>query len=379
MEYLPGEDLNKLLIRLSMSNQHVPIHIAAWIMSRACDGLHFAHEMTDTAGGPLGLVHRDVNPANIVVTYGGEVKLIDFGVAKTIQTETQSGTIKGKIAYMSPEQLLALGVDRRSDVFSAGVVLWELLTRRPLFRRDSEGSTMYAIMNSPISPPSEHRPGIPRDLDAIVMRALSRNPVDRFDTAEEMGSALDTFLARQPRCDARTLGDMLETAFGLERAEAKRSIAKTCALGQNISLVMKLRTDIRSELAEELDAALADGSEIEEPAPRASALTYVLSAVVFAALAAGAFYVTHMLQATPEPSTAPVASASMRVESTPPGAAIMLDGEPTGLVTPATLTGLMKNRISIDLALPGYQHRTETIDVPATGTVTKRFDLQETR
>jgi serine/threonine-protein kinase len=222
MEYLPGEDLSKALGRLSFARQAMPVHLAAGIVTQVCRGLHFAHELTDTAGRPLHLVHRDVNPANIIVTYGGEVKVIDFGVAKTNKRETVNGTIKGKIAYMSPEHLLARGIDRRSDVFSAGVVLWELLAGRPLFARDTDPATLYAIMNDPIRPPSKFRPDVPRGLDAIVARALARTQVDRFDSADEMADALDDFLTDQPKYDARVVGRMMEELFGATRAEAKR-------------------------------------------------------------------------------------------------------------------------------------------------------------
>ena len=151
MEYLPGEDLCKALNSLAVSRQLMPLHIAVGIASQVCAGLNFAHQFTDTNGKPLGLVHRDINPANIIITYGGEVKIIDFGVAKSnANVQTITGMIKGKVAYMPPEQVLGRDVDQRADIFSAGVVLWEVLTGRPLFLRSNEAATLYAIMNAPI-------------------------------------------------------------------------------------------------------------------------------------------------------------------------------------------------------------------------------------
>src|ERR1051325_5431159 len=132
MEFLAGEDLGKVLRKqTAMANQLMPLPFAVHIVVQLCNGLHFAHELTDLAGRPLGLVHRDVNPSNIIITYAGEVKMIDFGVAKvnTTSSRTIAGTVKGKLGYMAPEHILARGVDRRSDVFSTGIVLWELLTR----------------------------------------------------------------------------------------------------------------------------------------------------------------------------------------------------------------------------------------------------------
>src|SRR5688572_21133608 len=226
MEYLPGEDLGKTLNKLNSTRQRLPVHFAAAIVAQVCAGLHFAHQLTDTGGRPLGLIHRDINPANVIITYTGEVKIIDFGIAKTNTSETQTGTIKGKVAYMSPEQLLARGIDERSDIFSSVVALLELLTGRPLYLRDNEGATLYAIMNDPIRAPSRLRPDIPRDLDDIVMRALARTPADRYDTAEEMGMDLERFLAAQPKYDSRAVARMLEGLFGSTRAEAKRAIAQ---------------------------------------------------------------------------------------------------------------------------------------------------------
>src|SRR5678815_917127 len=195
MEYLPGEDLCKALSILSISRQLMPVHIAAGITNQLCAGLHFAHHFTDTDGQPLNLVHRDINPANIIVTYGGEVKIIDFGVAKSkTNVQTLTGMIKGKVAYMPPEQVLGREVDHRADIFSAGVVLWEMLTGRPLFLRSNEAATLYAIMNAPIPPPSRLRAEVPRQLDEIVRRAVARAPEDRYENAEQMGAALEDFM-----------------------------------------------------------------------------------------------------------------------------------------------------------------------------------------
>src|SRR6185503_18528870 len=254
MEYLPGEDLSKMLKNLALSRQVMPIHVATGVASQLCAGLHFAHHFTDINGHPLNLVHRDINPANIVITYGGEVKIIDFGVAKSnTNVQTLTGTIKGKVSYMPPEQVLGREVDHRADIFSAGVVLWEMLTGRPLFLRNSEAATLYAIMNAPIHPPSKLRPDVPPQLDRIVARAMARRAGDRFENAEQMARALDDFMVGAPRYDARVLAGTVEGLFGSTRAEAKRSIAQTRSLTRNISIVMKMRSEVRADLAERLD------------------------------------------------------------------------------------------------------------------------------
>jgi len=242
MEFLAGEDLRRMLNKLRMPpHRRLSLPLAIHIVAQICNGLHFAHELTDPEGSPLDLVHRDVNPANVIVTYAGEVKIIDFGVAKVSTTtrKTLAGVIKGKVAYMSPEHILSRKVDRRSDVFSAGIILWEMLMGRPLFARDCDAATIYAVMNDPIPRPSVERPEIPPELDAIVARALARSPRERFATADDMRAALDGLAAKLPRCDGRTIGRMMEKVFGRTRAQAKRSIAQSRSLAYNVALVMK--------------------------------------------------------------------------------------------------------------------------------------------
>ncbi|HEY5938095.1 MAG TPA: protein kinase [Kofleriaceae bacterium] len=389
MEYLPGEDLSKALNNLAISRQSMPFNIAAGIVSQVCAGLHFAHQLTDTGGRPLSLVHRDVNPANILLTYTGEVKLIDFGVAKTATNrETLNGTIKGKIAYMAPEQLLSRGVDQRSDVFSTGVVLWEILTGRPLFMRDSEAATLYAIMNDPIPPPSRLRPDVPKQLDAIVERALARTPIDRFESAEEMGNALDEFLATQPKYDSRLLARTVEELFGSTRANAKRSIAQTRRLARNVSLVMKLRSEVRADLAERLDSINSlvneDGVRYSNPnialegteKPSNLKLMVVMAVLILAAIGGGLFYMFTSSDPARSQSAKQVAQTStLTIESTPPGAAVFVGGEPTGLKTPATLTDLTAPQLAIRLELLGHGSVEQTIDIPSGITTTRHFTL----
>ncbi|MEO8700530.1 MAG: serine/threonine-protein kinase [Kofleriaceae bacterium] len=369
MEYLPGEDLAKTLDRLAFAQQQVPLYVAAGIVTKVCAGLHFAHQLTDTSGHPLRLIHRDINPANIIVTYTGEVKIIDFGIAKTSASETQTGTLKGKLAYMSPEQLLGRGVDQRSDVFSTGVVLWELITGRPLFLRDNEAATLYAIMNEPIVPPSRYRADVPLALDEIAMHALARTPADRYDSAEEMELELERFLATQPTFDGRAAARMLEGAFGPTRARAKRAIAQSRSLARNIAAVMKLRTDVSVDVADALDQGSAPREILAEPEPH-RAFAVMLALVMLLGIAGGVIY---LVRGDREPETVMVARPALQLASDPAGAAITLDGEPTGLKTPATLT-LAAGKVTIRLELAGYRAVTETIDLPASG-LTRRVAL----
>lgn len=402
MEYLPGEDLCKALNNLSISRQVMPINIAAGIIAQLCNGLHFAHQFTDIDGRPLNLVHRDINPANIIITYGGEVKIIDFGVAKSnTSVQTLTGMIKGKVAYMPPEQVLGRNVDHRADVFSAGVVLWEMLTGRPLFLRNHDAATLYAIMNAPIPAPSRLRPEVPPQLDKIVGRALSRSPADRFDTAEEMATALDEFMVHVPRYDARTLAGKVEELFGSTRAEAKRSIAQTRSLTRNISMVMKLRSEVRADLAERLDAAVvaAENAEAETrrhrpattedagpaiPAPQLPidsaahsrsqrGMMLALAVIMLMCIAVGLGYT--LSRSGGQQVSRQATQSALRIESTPPGAAVFVSGEPTGLRTPTLLSGITKTQLLIRLELPAHVPVTRNIDVPAGRTAAMQVAL----
>ncbi|HEX8794977.1 MAG TPA: serine/threonine-protein kinase [Polyangiaceae bacterium] len=192
MDYVAGEALSRLLRAESQRNHHVPPAIASAVMGGVLHGLHAAHTAKSEHGDPLGIVHRDVSPHNIMVGVDGLARVIDFGVAKAagrIQT-TRGGVVKGKLPYMAPEQLGGADVSRHADVYAAGVVLWELLTGRRLFRADDDIKLFSAVLAGASEPPSRWAPSVPRALDDVVMRALARDPATRFGTAREMADAL---------------------------------------------------------------------------------------------------------------------------------------------------------------------------------------------
>jgi serine/threonine-protein kinase len=162
--------------------------IAAYVVAEACSGLHAAHELRGDDGESLGVVHRDISPQNLFVTFAGGVKILDFGIAKAEDrvTRTETGELKGKLDYMSPEQCLSKEIDRRSDVFSLGVVLYELLTLRRLYKRATPLATLKAISEEPVVPPSRLTAACPKALDSICLRALARDPAERYATAADM-------------------------------------------------------------------------------------------------------------------------------------------------------------------------------------------------
>jgi len=187
MEYVHGETVRTLLHRAQSLGRALPIPCVLTIVAGAAAGLHHAHVRVGIDGRALGIVHRDVSPSNLMVSYEGSVKLVDFGVAKAADRaqETKTGTVKGKISYLSPEQCRGAPIDRRSDLFSLGIVLWEMLTTERLFKRDSDFNAMAAIVSETVPPPSSRRPEIPPELDALSLRLLAKDPAERFQTAEE--------------------------------------------------------------------------------------------------------------------------------------------------------------------------------------------------
>jgi eukaryotic-like serine/threonine-protein kinase len=214
MEYLDGSDLAALLRALSVARRRVPIAAAAFIARKVARGLAYAHALTDLAGNALGIVHRDVSPGKIMLLRTGGVKIVDFGVARVAdhlrQTRTAVGQIKGRAGYMAPEQILETKVDGRADLFALGVVLWEMLTLRPLFWAPDPRQAAANLLRAPVPPPSTVRPEIPPTLDRLVLRALARSPDERFRSADDLADALEPF-AGEPAQTRLEVSRLLET------------------------------------------------------------------------------------------------------------------------------------------------------------------------
>jgi serine/threonine-protein kinase len=198
MEFLHGQDIRKIQRTSAKRKELIPVQQACQIVLDAANGLHYAHTKSDLSGTPLNIVHRDISPQNVLVTYDGATKIVDFGIAKaaTQDTNTATGVIKGKYTYMSPEQAMGEDIDHRSDQFALGVVFWELLTMRRLFKRGGEMATLNAIIEGDIPPPTKFV-DIPEHLEHIVLQALQRDPDKRFDSCQDMMMELEDFLAQE--------------------------------------------------------------------------------------------------------------------------------------------------------------------------------------
>ncbi len=218
MEYLHGETVRAVLERARDLRERLPLDFSLTVVAAACAGLHHAHERRGPDGRPLGIVHRDVTPSNVIAGYDGSVKLIDFGIAKAVErsTTTKTGFIKGKAGYMAPEQALGQPVDRRADVFSLGVVLYELTTQTRAFPAASELEVAHRIVRGEVTPPSVAVTGYPSELEDVIMTALARDPDERFGDAEAFGHALEYAashlgLAPGPSAVSRVLSQLFGT------------------------------------------------------------------------------------------------------------------------------------------------------------------------
>lgn len=216
MEYIPGVNLQELMKTMSRYQSAPPIPLMCQIIAQVAKGLHFAHTSTDMYGTQLNIVHRDISPQNILVSYDGSVKIVDFGIAKaeSQSNKTKTGMLKGKFSYMSPEQISGIGLDQRSDIFALGTVLYELTMGRRLFKGESEVHIVRMIADQPVKPPYEIDITFPRELSRIIMKALEKDPNERYKTAHDFQVDLEHFLAHQKQGPPTLkLGQWLQTLF----------------------------------------------------------------------------------------------------------------------------------------------------------------------
>jgi serine/threonine protein kinase len=267
MEYLHGQDVRSILHRAWRIGVRFPIEHAVQIARNVASALHFAHDKRRGDGTLLGLVHRDVSPSNIIVTYDGATKLLDFGVAKTAAStvKTRTGALKGKIAYMSPEQARGAPVDRRSDIFSLGIVLWEMVTTQRLYRAENDLATLQMIINQAPRPPSQVCPDCPPELERIVLRALAPGATQRYSTAEQLVNELDEFarehrLKQSPNALSAGLGEL----FGTELAAWREAQASGVPLAEHLHQIGDMTTPVSESDFIELPDAIDDGAELDD-------------------------------------------------------------------------------------------------------------------
>jgi serine/threonine protein kinase len=218
MEYISGKDIRRIRSRLAERKRHMAVPMALYIAGQLCQALDHAHRLTNLDGESMQIVHRDISPPNVVVSYQGAVKLIDFGIARARSriTRTRTGKLKGKFAYMSPEQVEGVPLDHRSDVFSAGSLLFEMLTHQRPFRGDNEIAVMNAIRDGSCPPPSAVNPDVPLAVDEIVLKALTRDRDQRYQWASEFSQAIQDYCVRTQGYGAPQLAAWMADAFSAE-------------------------------------------------------------------------------------------------------------------------------------------------------------------
>ncbi len=274
MEYLHGEDVRSISKAVQHKEQRLPIEHALNIVIGLASGLHYAHEKVGFDGKPLEIVHRDVTPQNVIVTYDGAVKLLDFGIAKASNRygETRFGTLKGKVPYMSPEQGRGEALDRRSDIFSLGIMLYELTLGRRLFQGKSDFEVLKQIVEGSVAPPTEYEPQYPPELEAIVMRALAKEKEARYQTARDMQVDLEA-LVRADRLHVSpiALTSYMAELFGHKIEAWQDAQAKGKSLGEHLETLQldSLADDEDDEPSEDTQARDAERLAAERAAFRA--------------------------------------------------------------------------------------------------------------
>ena len=334
MEYLEGSSFATLLKRAGTTG--VPLAVQLKILTDMLTGLHYAHEALDLSGQALALVHRDISPENVYVTFGGVSKVLDFGIAKVIDsmTLTRSGTIKGKMGYMAPEQLRGESIDRRADVFAAGVMLWETLAGRRLVQRgDSEPAVIHRRVMGSEPRVTEVNAGAPSGLVAICEKAMALSPKDRFQTADEMREALQKFRKVHADADTREVSALIENLLADERSKLRRIIEdriKDDAPPASLSDVGQSGVRATTDSGDTLRLS----SGLNTPArARLRSRALALAAGVFVLLCVGAFVLYRLQQGgavPPAPSSVAAqrpAEVNVLVSVSPVRAAVLVDGE----------------------------------------------------
>jgi hypothetical protein len=400
MEYVAGEDARRIEKRAAAAQKGIPIGVIVRIIADAAAGLDFAHKAKDSKGQPLNLVHRDVSPQNILVGFDGSVKLIDFGVAKAAgrAQHTATGILKGKFPYMSPEQARGDELDPRSDVFALGIVLWEMLTGRRLFKGENDLATQKMVLACQVPVPSDVEPSVPKGLDPIVMKALAKDAVDRFPDAAAFRMALEEFALKSaiPSSSAHLSSFMHELyAERIQRESNPKSFEEDSGLTdldvgglakQGGAATVLDRNKLASGSGSTGGATRAEGvGQTQAVAPPArggkGALWGALGAVALLGIGGAAWWsmrekpqptptvtpgtvVTPTTVVTPPPvEPKPV---ELRVETDPAGADVELAGQKVGQTPYSTSVLPAKLPMVVRVTRDGYeaQQGTVTADTP---------------
>jgi serine/threonine-protein kinase len=344
MEYVPGMNLLALQRALKKaSGARLPVRVALRVMLDVLAGLHAAHELRDEHGRPLNIVHRDVSPHNVLIGLDGNAKIMDFGVAtaagRLAQTQAD-GTVKGKLRYLSPEQLHRKPLDRRVDVFSAGIVLWEALTGESLFGTGTEAETLGRVLRHPIAPPSTHEPAVSLALDEVCLKALERDRDRRYATALDLAQAIEKAAAGEV-ASRQEVAALVRSLAAEEMARHEEALAAAPMTSRPAATALAALGDTESGVSQDPPRARSGGSRM------------LVVAAISLALGGAAVWALGLVQSrprvdSPPPAaptlTAPASAAAATPPTTPPAIEIFepsasSSSAPTASVVPAPKRG----------------------------------------
>ncbi|MBM4357796.1 MAG: serine/threonine protein kinase [Deltaproteobacteria bacterium] len=407
MEYINGEDVRSIVRGMKNKNvSEIPLEHTLTIITGMCAGLAYAHEKRGLDGEPLDIVHRDISPQNVLITFTGDVKIVDFGIAKSSEAavgeKTTAGQLKGKVPYMSPEQARGEEIDHRSDIFALGIMLFELTTGRRLFKAKSDYDTLRLICDREYPRPSQLLPEYPPALEAIVMRALEKDRDTRYQSARDMQADLEAFI-REEKIAASTvsLSTWMNFLFEEKIAQQKTVLLDAKQLADVIATQQtESNTDWLKETSVGLNAITMSGTDVtglHELKKRQTRLFVGLGALVVALGAAGAYSAvtskkepTVIVQPAPPPAPEPeVKRGKLTVKKEPANAWVRIAGEVQGQMNPVVAEKLpLDMELEVKVSKDGYEDAFEKVTFSAEslereisvklvkGTVTFVFDVE---
>jgi serine/threonine protein kinase len=418
MELVRGRDLLQLINRCRALKERIPAHLALFIIGEVCKGLDYAHRVK-SEGRPLGIIHRDVSPSNILIAWEGNVKVADFGIAKAAlkDEKTVTGTMKGKYGYMSPEQVKGEHTDHRSDIFAAGVLTWEALACKRLFKGETDLATLERVRAADVpKPPSAHHKDVTPEIDRLVLKALAADPKDRYQTAGEFHDAIaDRLFAMGQRVDAKNLAEAMQRLFAddihAEDARLETIRLRTTSLPPPLPVsqppayppftppYVTTPTPLPGALGSpptRPDLPVHHGAEPRRGLSLTALGILGLGGIL---LVAAAVVLAVWLGYQPEPAPPPALPppppvpavdagpptpaprpGSLDLASRPAGADVWLDGQPTGLRTPAALRELDRSRpLEISLRLAGHREWTRQVELGEVEAMALEAELQPLR
>ncbi|MCB9792647.1 MAG: serine/threonine protein kinase [Alphaproteobacteria bacterium] len=368
MEWIDGKDVKQVLRKLAMKRRLMPEEFAVFIAHEVCKALDYAHKKTNLQGEPLGIIHRDMSPSNVLVSYSGEVKVADFGIAKAEMStyDTKDGVLKGKFEYMSPEQARGDDISQQSDLFSVGIILYEMLTGKRLFRTDNEIKTLEKIKAVDIGPPSTLNPNVPKRLDDLVMKALTADLNERYADARAFQQALLEYMYPQtPPVIQRSLALWMEQLFTDERADERARLE----VGTRMAIALH-------EERQAAEAARATAGDWDESPSSASSLrtdqrrgppVVLMGLIAVLLVVVGVLAVQAFTKEDPqvvEVKVSPTTGALlMRIR--PVGAKVYADGKFVGEGAQVDVGELPPGEMLLKFVADGYQTVEENVEVVA--------------